>query len=432
MSIDTAARGLAAAGLAQNSAPYGGRLLHLSDSFAAQQTGSQGGTEVYKSPAGGAVWAEMLSLGRLSIDVANIKGVGGQTTDQIIARLGSDAMSRISAWDICLVDGGRNDNINLRSEGDHTIANLQAMANVIRKSSQPKQAIVMLPNPPRSLSVDNATARLIRAYVNKNMRDWCFANNVPFCDYWRDCADPTSSGGGAWATGMSGDTLHPNTTASRIIGQRILDTLNGLVPGTAGNQPAWDAYDPTYFPKGNAMAVGGATVPLLQGTGGTVSGTGVSGSVATGCGVILNAGAGTCVASKIAAPAAAGYGAIGTDKQRLVVSSIASTASWEFYGGFNVPAGLAGQQVVVEFLIELSGLSGAAGTYAAYGRGQPAGGNNGEFLSGAMIAAEKLLIRTPAHNIGNGGSFYQWAFGFFGTAGTAFTLDISNPVVRPQ
>lgn len=433
MSFDPIAQGMAAVALAQNSAPYGGRILHFSDSFAQQQVGTTGGSEVYKAPSGGAVWAEMLSLGRLTFDTTNMKGVNGDTTTQMLARMGPDVLARKDLWDICLVDGGRNDAVATKANGDTTIRNLQLMASTINKKNG-KLCVVMLPNPPRSLVPDGTTERTVRGYVNQTMRLWCAQNNIPFVDYWRDTADSTSAGGGAWGTGFSDDTLHPNTQSGRIIGQRISDAITPLTPATSYSQPAWDLWDTTLNPKGNAMNQTGATVPFLSGTGGTLAGTGLSGSLAASTFCNCYSGTATCVASKVAATAAAGYGAQSTDKQRFTISAVTVDAGWEFYGGFNVPAGLNGATVVLEFQLEMSSLAGPAkaSTFSAAGRGGGAGGNTGEFLGGTWYANEKLLIRTAPHVIGTTGNFYQWALGFFCKATGSGVLDVSNPVIRPQ
>lgn len=433
MAVDTSARGMAATALAQNSAPYGGRLLHLTDSFGAQQVGTTGGSEIYKSPSGVAVLMEMLSLGRFTFDTTNMKGVTGETTTQILARMGADALARKDQWDICLIDGGRNDAAASKANGDTTIRNLQLMASTINHKAG-KLAAVVLPNPPRSLVPDGTTERTVRGYVNQSMRLWCAQNNIPFIDYWRDTADSTSAGGGAWGTGFSDDTLHPNTQSSRVIGLRGIDALDRFTAFGAPSQPAWDVWDATLNPKGNAMSQTGSTVPFLQGTGGTLSGTGLSGSLATSTFCNLYSGTATCVASKVAATAAAGYNAQSTDKQRFTISSVSADAGWEFYGGFNVPAGLSGVTVVLEYQIEMSSLAGPAkaSTFSAAGRGGGAGGNTGEFLGGTWYANEKLLIRTAPHVIGTTGNFYQWALGFFCKATGSGVLDVSNPVIRPQ
>lgn len=417
--------------LQQNSAPYGSRLLHLSDSFAQQQVGTTGGTEIYKSPAGAAVCAEMLSLGRLTCDTQNIKGVNGQTTAQILARVGTDALQRKDQWDIALVDGGRNDPTTGLADAINTTNNLKSAASQINKKSG-KLAVVMLPNPPRSLTPDGATDRLVRGAVNNIMRPWTVQQNIPMVDPWRDCADSTSPGGGAWATGMSSDTLHPNTLGARIFGLRVIDSFGTLVPGTILSQPAWDTWDPTINPNGNAINQTGATVPFLQGTGGTLAGTGLSGSLATGCFCNLYSGTATNVASKVAATAAAGYKANSTDLQVFTISNVTVAAGWEFYSGFNVPAGLAGRTVVLEFLVNMANLSSpGAMTFAAYGRAAT-GGFEGDFLNGTFYANESLLVRTAPFNIGNSGQFFQWSFGFFAAVGASGVISLSNPVVRPQ
>jgi len=427
-----AATGLAAKAVSRNEAPYGGRLLHLTDSFGAQQSGTTGAPELYKAPAGGAVWAEQLSLGRLTFDIANNKGVNGETSAQILARLNSDALSRKSAWDVCLIDAGRNDAAASKADGDATIGNIQLMASLVRKEG--KLPCVMLPNPPRSFAPDGAANRSVRGYVNQQLRQWCAANNIPFVDYWRDCADPTSSGGGAWATGMSADTLHPNSAGSRPIGLRVIDALSPYVAGLSFSQAAWDGYDATLSPKGNVIGLTGANVPLVLpgGGNGTLSGTSLTGTIPQNTFMNLYSGTGACACTITSPSAAAGYGAVGSGKVNFAVSSVTAAAGWEWYGGFTIPAALAGQQVVVEMTAEIASMSSAgAFTYGAYGRGGT-GGSNGEFLNGVFLANEKLLIRTAPSTVGNNGAFFQWAFGLFAAVGASGTVSVSNPVIRPQ
>lgn len=428
-----AATGLAAKAVNRNEAPYGGRLLHLTDSFGAQQSGTTGGTELYKTPAGGAVWAEQLSRGRLTFDIANNKGVGGETSTQILARINTDAIARKSAWDVALIDAGRNDPANTKADGDATIANIQLMASLVRKEG--RLPCVMLPNAPRSFAPDGATNRTVRGYVNQQLRQWCATNNIPFVDYWRDCADPTSAGGGAWATGLSSDTLHPNTFGARPIGLRIIDALSPYVAGLSFSQAGWDAFDATLSPKGNAIALTGANAPFLSGAqaaGAGLTGAGLSGVIPPNTFVNLYSGTATCVCSKTNASAAAGYGADGSDKVNFAISAVTAAAGWEFYGGFTIPAALAGQQVVVEMTAEIASMSSpGAFTYGLYGRGGT-GGSNGEFLNGVFLANEKLLVRAAPSTVGNSGQFFQWAFGIFAAVGASGTISVSNPVVRPQ
>jgi lysophospholipase L1-like esterase len=415
-----------------NDMPHGGRMAALGDSFISQMSGTTGGTELNINPSGGAVWAAVLSDGQLTFTAANNFGLTGDTTAGMLSRLPTVLAAKAN-WDVCLVDGARNDLSTTQAQGDATIANLQAICILIMGAGG--LPCLGLPNAPRTFAPDTASDRSIRGYVNRTMRLWCRQNRIPYYDYFRDCADPTSSGGGAWATGYSDDTLHPNKMAGRNIGLRIISALQNFCTVRNVTTCAWDVYDATLNPKGNIIGVGGSTLPALSGTqtsGTGMSGTGLSGFLPTSTNMSLYSGTATCVMSKIVAPATAGYGSSESDKAQGVISSVSSTAGWEFFGGFTIPAGLAGVQCVFEADIECTARSGNASdiTYGLYCRGST-GGSNGEFLNGVFPVTEKQRPVSGICTIGTATNFLQWAIGIFVVAGATCTLQISNPVIRP-
>lgn len=405
----------------------GGRLMHLSDSFGAQQTGyTDAGVNPYKALAGIAVALEVFSRGQFTFDPTNNKGVNGETTAQMLARFDADVLANAANFDILLIDGARNDPSTSKAQGDATIANLWAI--VQRTVAMGKDPWVILPNPPRSYAPNTATDQKVRAYVNVEMQRLCSVARIPFINPWRDLVDP-SDNNGAWASGISTDGLHTiNGKGPRLYAKRALDTVGALYPKGPRVQSAWDQYDATYSPFGNALTLVGGLVPRFGGTGGTLSG-GVTGALAAGWYCDCNSGTGSdVVASKVAA--VAGYDSTGGDRQRFVIGTPLATAwSGELYTGFTIPAGLAGKQAVLEVEVELTGWNTVLPGFAAYLRG---GSAIGQMLNVTHIDnGERALLRTAPVTLGSAGAFCITAFGLYPGVGAAGTVDFMNPIMRP-
>lgn len=315
----------------------GARLLHWGDSFPVQAVGSTGGAELFKSPASIATIMEGLSLGQFAYPVQNMKGVFGQTCPQVQARFATDVAPFASNFDVAIIDCGRNDTAAAKSDGDATLASIEAMVGLVQALG--KQAYIALPNPPRSAAPNSATNQQVRGYVNQQIRYWAAAHNVPVLDYWRDTVDATVSTG-AWASGNSSDNLHMNGTGALIAGQRSLAQVSGLAAGATYNQPAWDIYNSSTNPFGNQLSIVGAGVPLLEGSS-VVSGTGLTGFGPSGWTIAVSQGAATTVASKVTG--VSGFGSIGSDAECFAISAVTSSPyTIQMTTGFTQPASLGG------------------------------------------------------------------------------------------
>lgn len=411
----------------------GAHIMTFGDSFAAASVADGGSGYPASQAAFIAPMLEAISLGKFRFDHANMRGVSGNTTTQMLARYAADVAASYDNFDILLVQGGRNDGHTALSDANTTVANLTAICEQARMAG--KKVWLEIPNPPRTTGITTDTQRKIRGNVNQRMQEYCRSTSgaVVYMDFWRDWVDPAVSTGVA-ATSVLHDGLHADCLGAYRAAKRILDTVGSQYPEAPRNAGAWDWYDATNNPKGNILSALSTTAQRLIGTTGT-AGTGTSGSIATGWKSARYSGTGTQVVfSKEAA--AAGYGNAGTDKQVVTVS----TLSGDFYGPFatdyfSTPAGLLGLYVFAQIEVEVTDLVGCTninmGMY--HNNGSTAKGSFGFFNglhSNLPLPNGKYLIRTQpmlVENVTN----VMWAEACFGfSSGGSGVLKFSAPEIR--
>lgn len=254
---------LALAGLSATYAPLGsGRpkgatVALIGDSFTAQNAppggyGPIAGAQWY--PANGWWdWADIF-LGKRT-KRAGTFGVGGQTTAQILARI-TDVTSLSPKPAYCVVQGGTNDT-NLNVASATTIANQQATCEALLAAGI-IPILTSIPPVPYTSPGQLASVSAVLAWQKLYARQ---TSGVIYCDWRRYTAKPD----GTWRTGMSDDTIHPNSVGCAVLGKALADTLSPLIPavdtlGSVNNDPKLINPNPT-----------------LQGTGGTPLGAGVTG-----------------------------------------------------------------------------------------------------------------------------------------------------------
>lgn len=221
-------------------------------------------------------WANVISGQRF--EVLRNAGIGGNRTADMVARIQADVMAYSPKFVILF--GGANDTTNDVAAAT-TIANLGSMITTMRAAGIRVIVGTIIP------SVNNNTTARKQALATVNQWIRALPNTVPdvvVVDWHGPLADAVT---GDPASGMTSDGVHPTETGAALMGSLLARTLVSLLPTTAG------------LVQSNAEAYNFVRNSTQQGTGGTMSATGGSGSVATNSTVF---GTGTCVlvASKVA------------------------------------------------------------------------------------------------------------------------------------
>ena len=232
-------------------------------------------------------------------------GVSGNTTTQMLARI-EPALAARAGW--VFVQGGVNDLST--ATADQIIANLKT---ICAKFVQTGAMVVLSGITPYTGYAGGYTTILA---VNKALREYFSTSpNVIFVDTYAALVNPTDTTG-ALAAGMSDDALHPSAKGARAYGQAIANAIAGryslvnYLPSSAADSYAIDSTSKQLL-----------TNPLMSGTGGSVSGTGASGTLANG----WNGGTDTGTVTSVFAAGQARTDGIGVDQQ-ITISSAGSGA----------------------------------------------------------------------------------------------------------
>lgn len=205
----------------------------------------------------------------LDARIGHNAGVNGDTTTQMLARLETDVLAKNP--DIVFILAGTNDLANSAITDTTVITNLQTMYEKILSTGA---AVVAIPILPRNSSSDwpNANQRKRHLKVNAWIKQYC--RNKKGMIYL-DLASPITNTSGEMNTLYSNDGLHPNTLGGWVMGLAAYNQMQYALPKLFDNglyNPT-DDYDATYNQYGNL--VNGD----FSGTGGTKTGSQVSGTV---------------------------------------------------------------------------------------------------------------------------------------------------------
>ena len=162
------------------------RALVFGDSLTAVSTVNNASVKAYT----GLSWLSWLNRLRgqpLYFDTALNKGVGGNTTEQMLARLTSDVLAFEGDFDIAFVMGGFND---ITHPYINTVANLQAICEMLFNRGKSVALFTILPE-------NNAANQAYYSRINQALRNWysCFSPSALLflVDCWRDTInDPLS------------------------------------------------------------------------------------------------------------------------------------------------------------------------------------------------------------------------------------------------
>ena len=243
-------------------------VLVLGDSRAFQCT---------KGNVGFADWAISETGGLAAFPMALNKGIDGNTTSQMLARLQADVMANSTAFDVIVHFGTGNDRLQGMSL-EQTIRNLEYLYAALIKRG--KVVIAIAETPVIGANVGLPAQQTANHFAVHN---W-YLNVAPslgviVVNPWDEMVDP-ASGTSFWPKeGMTGDGLHPTPMGARIIGRKVGEALKRLFTFPALLPTSSVAYDSTAVP-------GGSLIPnsLLTGTNGTLgAGSNATGQLATSC-----------------------------------------------------------------------------------------------------------------------------------------------------
>lgn len=243
-------------------------VLVLGDSRAFQCT---------KGNVGFADWAVSETGGLAAFPLALNKGIDGNTTSQMLARLQTDVIANSNAFDVMVHFGTGNDRIKGMTL-EQTIRNLEYMYSALIKRG--KIVIAIAETPVMGANVGLPAQQTANHFAVHN---W-YLNVAPslgvvVVNPWDEMVDP-ASGSNFWPLGgLTGDGLHPTAAGARIIGRNVAEPLKRLFTFPAVLPTANVAYDAALVP-------GGSLIPnsLLTGTNGVLGGgSNATGQLASSC-----------------------------------------------------------------------------------------------------------------------------------------------------
>lgn len=138
-------------------------------------------------------------------------GVGGDTSDEVLARVGTDVDR--AACDTCLLMVGINDFISAQTPANVLDFVEQIVENLVARDIRPVLGTVL---PTRSDYADAAAISASTIAFNALLRDYAAENGIILVDYYPAFLDP-AGGVYADATLLNADGLHPNDTAGNVL-----------------------------------------------------------------------------------------------------------------------------------------------------------------------------------------------------------------------
>jgi len=147
------------------------------------------------------------------------KGIGGNTTTQMLARFGTDV--RAYAPGYCLIEGGVNDNDSATT----IFTNLVKLYDSCVLNGIRPIAVTVMPN--TALPFTAATNRQY-ARLNNMIRDYCRTSNIPLIDF-DDVVTDKSSATWQWNSTYSNDGLHPNSSGAIALGKEYAKVIRTII-----------------------------------------------------------------------------------------------------------------------------------------------------------------------------------------------------------
>lgn len=197
----------------------GNRVSFMGDSIAIGNSNFTGTNRLRgdKDPLN---WASLMTNSRINYRV-NV-GISGNTTAQMLARLGSDVIS--VGCDVCLIMAGTNDAAAAVSVSSYA-SNIHQMVKQLRDNGIMPVLCTIPPQP--TTPTTNPTRRRSWDLYNSWLAAYCQRNGIALVPVASKLIDPTT--GGYLAAYDGGDGIHPTAAGAKVIGQSIADTLGPLL-----------------------------------------------------------------------------------------------------------------------------------------------------------------------------------------------------------
>jgi lysophospholipase L1-like esterase len=199
--------------------PFNRTIATIGDSIVLQSVGPTVGGYSQQRWNGAAPWARAFSGQRAYLPTANIQGIAGQTTAQILARI-PDIIA--TGAGTVILEGGTNDPVDMDS-----IGNIAASHAMLRAAGVVVIQQVVIPRP----LVDGVYTQAQQDHLI-SIRDWQRAQHRPSAgiyvsDAWNDIAI-TPNGVDPKAGMLEADNIHPVPKATYWMGYRDAQVLKQL------------------------------------------------------------------------------------------------------------------------------------------------------------------------------------------------------------
>ncbi|MCK1402041.1 SGNH/GDSL hydrolase family protein [Bradyrhizobium sp. 4] len=261
-----------------------------------------------------ATWLEFFSQGRFKLSQAHAFAVGGTQVSDLPGQVAS-LLAVTPRCAAALIETGTN----TFNGGGTASAAWAIYGPCIAQLANARITPVVVLDLPRQQSTfsPGASAALESCRFNQLIRQNAPALGAIVVDLTALFVDAASATGDPLSVNY-GDGIHLNPRGAFLAGQFIANYFTAFGKPAGGFASQRDTYDAAHNPSGSLLT---ASMGLMQGAGGSNSGTGASGTVATGWKNHLNGGTGTSVAS-IEARTDGGPG----NWQRLDVASTGANA----------------------------------------------------------------------------------------------------------
>lgn len=199
----------------------GNLTVFLGDSNTAGTDGTYSGGQFQMGPSSYATWASLLSGGRIRM-LAN-KGVGGETSTQILARV-DDVIALSPDW--CLVMMGTNDMTGYAAAPAATLATLKSNIEAAERQLRGVGINVVL-----CTILPNGTAQYRPGIIRANawIRWYCQTRGVHLLDLYAQMVDPAQAD--TWRSGYAhGDGVHFSQAGAKAAGSYVATALAPLLP----------------------------------------------------------------------------------------------------------------------------------------------------------------------------------------------------------
>jgi hypothetical protein len=287
--IDLLPRVTATRATALSAMPSPGLLGLVGDSRAA--TYSLSGVTLSKPASGLPTWFEFFSHGRFRLHQDYDKAVGGSTVADAVGQMASLVAVSPRCSHVLILTGTNTFN----GSGTATDAWTSMQAVIARALSAGIVPIVVLDLPrQQSTFSPGSSAAFHSMRFNELVRRGVDSIGYTVIDLTPTLADPASATGDP-LSGYYADGIHLAHKGAVLAGKEAAAYFTDPGKPYRGFSSAKDIYDATYNTSGNLIGYG-----LMQGTSGTSTGTGASGTVPTSWKNSINGGTGTSVSSIVA------------------------------------------------------------------------------------------------------------------------------------